>query len=169
MAKFLLIFCLAYLAGVEGQPCMQLPSQSSITSELAAAAGLPSVDLVEVFHNCIVYGEAIGNSFTKTTVTGKFTPGTIRTGQIIYMCDGGVWIPTDVTLDTGLVQNVEGGCSDCNGGIALMQTCTGALLVICTVCICACVLIFVCFLFLSALFTMEGTCTHLLGIGGLYP
>ncbi|XP_065920357.1 fibropellin-1-like isoform X2 [Dysidea avara] len=45
-------------------------------------------------------------------------------GQIMYACVGSAWIPSEVTLDTGLTQNVMVGCSDCNFGTTLADTCT---------------------------------------------
>ena len=126
MAKFFLVFFLVYLNSVEGQRCDQLPSQSAISSDLAAAAGLSSVELTEGFHNCIVYGEATGRAFTQTTITGRFNAGS-RMGQIMYTCVGSAWIPSDVTLDVGVTQNVMVGCSNCSFGTTLADTCTGAL------------------------------------------
>jgi len=125
MAMYLLILCLVYLSSVEGQPCTQLPSQQAISSDLAAGAGLASVELMETFHNCIVYG-ANGNGFTNATITGRFNPGS-RLGQIIYTCIDSTWRPTEVVLNTGVTQIVVGGCSDCSSGTTLTQTCTGAL------------------------------------------
>jgi len=126
MAMYLLILCLIYFSSVEGQPCTQLPSQQAISSDLAAEAQLASVELMETFHNCIVYG-ANGDTFTMTTVTGRFNPGS-RLGQIIYTCVNSAWRPTDpIIIDMGLAQVVVGGCSNCNNGTTLLQTCTGTL------------------------------------------